>query len=130
VAVTAAAALTVFGYFDHQFDRELRIALAAVALVWVARVPLPRLLARGVGVLAATSMYIFLVHWQVWPVLDRNFEGHVAFVLTVAVGVVVGLAADRAWHGAGAIVGRARSPKAPTSVRSARATDHRSLRTV
>jgi hypothetical protein len=114
--VTGAAALTVFGYFDQQFDRELRIVLAVLALVWVARLPLPRVVARGVGVLAATSLYIFLVHWQVWPVLDRNFEDHVALVLTVAAGVVVGLAVDRAWRGARELAARrwsARGSDAP-----------------
>jgi peptidoglycan/LPS O-acetylase OafA/YrhL len=104
--VTGAAALTVFGYFDQQFDRELRILLAVAALVWVVRVPLPRLVARAVGVLAATSMYIFLVHWQIWPVLDRTFDDRVAYVLTILAGVAVGLAAERAWSGARRLLGQ------------------------
>ena len=51
-------------------------------------------------------MYVFLVHWQVWPVLERNVDDHVAFALTILVGVSVGLAVERAWTAGRRLLGR------------------------
>ena len=88
LAVTLLAVVTTFGYFD-QFDRELRIVLMIGALVWIPSVRLPRPVAVGVGVIAAASMWIFLVHWQVWPVLTPWMHNGLAFWLTIATGVGV-----------------------------------------
>ncbi|MFT4656286.1 MAG: acyl-CoA synthetase (AMP-forming)/AMP-acid ligase II [Ilumatobacter sp.] len=94
VVVTALILVTTFGYFAtvgyaNQFDRELRIALMITALVWIPSLQLPSLLALVVGRIAAASMYIFLIHWQVWPLFTPLMNDRVAFVLTIGVGVLV-----------------------------------------
>ena len=86
--VTALVPLTTIGYFG-QTDREWRIILFVWALVWIPTIPLPRRVGWLVAQVAGASMWIFLVHWQVWPLFTPWFERHVAFLATIAVGVLV-----------------------------------------
>lgn len=100
LVVTAAAIVTTFGYFGSvgytdQFDREARIALMICALVWIPTVRIPRLAAPVVATIAAASMWIFLVHWQVWPALTPIMDDDLAFFLTIASGVAVWWSAER-----------------------------------
>ncbi|MFT4617507.1 MAG: acyl-coenzyme A synthetase/AMP-(fatty) acid ligase, partial [Halioglobus sp.] len=81
--VTALLAVTSVGYFD-QVDREWRIILLGAALIWLPTIPLPRFAARPISVIAAASMHIFLVHWQVWPVFTPWLDLHLALVATIA----------------------------------------------
>jgi hypothetical protein len=92
--VTALLAVTSVGYFD-QVDREWRIILLGAALIWLPTIPLPRLAARPISVIAAASMHIFLVHWQVWPVFTPWLDLHLALVATIATGVAVWWSLDR-----------------------------------
>ncbi|TCB95382.1 AMP-dependent synthetase [Micromonospora zingiberis] len=64
--VTAAAALTVPGFFG-QPAREALIVAGFALLVWLPTVPSVRVVNRVAGVLAASSLYIYLTHWQVYP---------------------------------------------------------------
>ena len=91
LVVTALTAVTAIGYFG-QTDREWRIILFVWALVWIPTIPLPRRLGWLTAQVAGASMWIFLVHWQVWPLFTRVFDRHVAFLATIAAGVLV-------WHG-------------------------------
>jgi len=100
LVVTAATVVTTFGYFDSvgytdQFDREARIALMICALVWIPTVRIPRIVSPVVATVAAASMWIFLVHWQVWPALTPIMDDDVAFLLTIASGVAVWWVAER-----------------------------------
>lgn len=88
LVATAATVATSIGYFG-QTDRELRIILMVTALIWIPRMSMPTPIARVVGTLAAASMWIFLVHWQVWPLLTPWLDDRVAYLLTMASGVVV-----------------------------------------
>ena len=92
--MTALLAVTSVGYFD-QVDREWRIILLGAALIWLPTIPLPRLAARPISVIAAASMHIFLVHWQVWPVFTPWLDLHLALVATIATGVAVWWTFDR-----------------------------------
>ena len=92
--VTALLAVTSVGYFD-QVDREWRIILLGAALIWLPTIPLPRLAAKPTRVIAAASMYIFLVHWQVWPIFTPWLDRHLAIVATIASGVAVWWTVDR-----------------------------------
>jgi hypothetical protein len=86
--------VTSVGYFD-QVDREWRIILLGAALIWLPTIPLPRLAVRPISVIAAASMHIFLVHWQVWPVFTPWLDLHLALVATIATGVAVWWTFDR-----------------------------------
>jgi acyl-CoA synthetase (AMP-forming)/AMP-acid ligase II len=85
--VTAAIAVTVPGYFGlDQLARELLIVAGLVLLVWVPRLPSLRSLNRLAAVLAASSLYIYLTHWQVYPWLYRASPA-----LAVAASLLVGI---------------------------------------
>jgi len=86
--------VTSVGYFG-QVDREWRIILLGTALIWLPTIPVPRLAARLIGVIAAASMHIFLIHWQVWPLFTPWLDRHVALAATVATGVAVWWVLDR-----------------------------------
>jgi acyl-coenzyme A synthetase/AMP-(fatty) acid ligase len=92
--VTALLAVTSIGYFG-QVDREWRIILLGAALIWLPTIPLPRLAARPISVIAAASMHIFLVHWQVWPIFTPWLDRYLALVATIATGVAVWWMLDR-----------------------------------
>ena len=92
--VTVLAAVTTFGYFEtvgrvDQIDRELRILAAVLALVWIRSVRLPTPVAAVTGKVAAASMWIFLVHWQVWPIFTPWLDVRAAYLATIGVGVGV-----------------------------------------
>jgi acyl-coenzyme A synthetase/AMP-(fatty) acid ligase len=86
VAVTAAALLTVPGFFDSPL-REGMVVVALALLVWVPSLPFPRVLSRVAGVLAAGSLYVYLTHWMVYPPLEDDYP-----VLGVLASFAVGLA--------------------------------------
>ncbi len=94
IAVSVAVVLTTVGYFG-QTDRELRIIAMILALTWVPTVLVPRLLGRLITPIAAASMWIFLIHWQVWPLLTPWMHDGVAFWLTIAAGIGVWWAVGR-----------------------------------
>ena len=94
VAVSVAVVLTTVGYFG-QTDRELRIIAMILALTWIPTVLVPRLLATLIAPIAAASMWIFLVHWQVWPLFTPWMHNGLAFWLTIATGVGVWWAVGR-----------------------------------
>jgi acyl-CoA synthetase (AMP-forming)/AMP-acid ligase II len=64
--VTAAIVATVPGFFGEP-AREAVIVAGLSLLVWVRHLPSVALLNRVAGVLAASSLYIYLTHWQVFP---------------------------------------------------------------
>ena len=70
--MTAVAAASVAGFFG-QPAREAVVIGGVVLLTWVATVQVPRLLGRAAGVLASSSLYVYLTHWQVYPHLEDRF---------------------------------------------------------
>ncbi|WP_434992068.1 AMP-binding protein [Arthrobacter sp. Ld5] len=66
--VSAVAVLTVPGFFDHPL-REVTIIVGLLLITWVPALPVPSVLRRVTGWLAAASLYIYLTHWLVYPVL-------------------------------------------------------------
>lgn len=83
----AALALTVIGMVGFFTDptRGATVAAAVVVLALVPRVPLPRLLVPVTGLLAAASLHIYLVQFQVFPHVDH---GLLALALSVTAGVL------------------------------------------
>lgn len=88
LVVTGLTVATTVGYFG-QTDREWRIILFVTALIWLPSIRLPSRIAPLVTTVGAASMWIFLVHWQVWPLFTPLFERHLALAATVGVGVLV-----------------------------------------
>ena len=71
--------------------RELLVLAGLLALFWVPAVRLPHAVARAVAVLAAASMWIYLLHWQVYPWFEDSLPG-----LATALGLGAGVAGWRA----------------------------------
>ncbi|WP_328993981.1 AMP-binding protein [Kribbella sp. NBC_01245] len=67
VLVTIAAAITVPGFFPGELMRESIIVVGFALLVWVPRLPSLGPLTRVAGVLASSSLYIYVTHWQIYP---------------------------------------------------------------
>ena len=85
VVVSVVAAATMVAAFA-QWERDLYVAAGLLALVWVPHVRMPRVLARVAGVLAGASLWIYLVHWQVYPRWEDTAPW-LALAASLAVGV-------------------------------------------
>ncbi|MCX6521138.1 MAG: AMP-binding protein [Actinobacteria bacterium] len=86
VVVSLAVVAAVPGFFGDG-HRELVVVAAMLLLVWVRQVPVPAPAVGVVGTLASASFVVFLVHWQVWPLMLEWFVPWVALAGTLAVGV-------------------------------------------
>ena len=75
------------GFLDDG-AREAVVLAGMLVLVWVPQLRLPRPVVRGLAVLAAASLHVYLVHWQVYPYFedDRPLLG---VVLSLAAGVAL-----------------------------------------
>ncbi|SCF20867.1 Acyl-CoA synthetase (AMP-forming)/AMP-acid ligase II [Micromonospora viridifaciens] len=85
VVVTAVAALTVPGFFGQPY-REAFVVAGFALLVWVPRLPSRPAVNRAVAVLAGSSLYIYLTHWQVMPLIGP-WSPELALVASLAVGI-------------------------------------------
>lgn len=85
VVVTLATIATVPGFFDSA-AREAVVIVGLIALTWVPSLPSLPSLNRVAGLLAGASLYIYLVHWQVFPHLDQ-ISSLLATVASLAAGI-------------------------------------------
>ena len=63
--VCVLLAIGLPGFMDNPI-REVTIAIGIMVLVWCPTVPVPRLIVPALGVLASSSLYIYLTHFQVY----------------------------------------------------------------
>lgn len=84
--VTAAALATVPGFFPGDPGREAIILAGFVLLVWVPSLPSRERLNQLAGLLATSSLYIYLTHWQIFPLID-GFSRHLAFLASLLFGI-------------------------------------------
>ncbi len=70
--VTALVLLGTVGFCDESARNALMFAGMA-ALIWLPTVPWPRLLTGAAGLVASSSLWIYLVHWQVYPHLEYRW---------------------------------------------------------
>jgi acyl-CoA synthetase (AMP-forming)/AMP-acid ligase II len=83
--VTVATLATVPGYFGDP-EREAVMMAGLTLLVWVPSVPSLGVVNRLAAVLAGGSLYIYLTHWQVYPLLDHH-NALLAMVASLVVGL-------------------------------------------
>ncbi|RIQ21635.1 AMP-binding protein [Jiangella rhizosphaerae] len=110
LGLTAVLAATVPGFFGNS-AREIAIVGGVALLLWLATVPCPAQLQRMVSVLASSSLYVYLTHWQVYPHLD-DIHPALAVAASLATGASVWWLAARATtlvSGLGARLGAARA---------------------
>jgi hypothetical protein len=94
VLATALVVASVWGFFGDA-SRELVVIGGLLVLLWARDVPVPRVAQRLVVLLASTSLFIYLTHPQVYPAVRDATSPLVAFVASLVVGVLAGLAAQR-----------------------------------
>ncbi|CAN7357544.1 AMP-binding protein [Arthrobacter sp. LjRoot78] len=83
---SAIAALSIPGFFDNPV-REMTLLAGILVLIWLPSIPVPRGLQRLTGLLASSSLYIYLVHWLVYPPISE-----VSQALAVAASLCAGVA--------------------------------------
>lgn len=83
--VTAVLVLGLYGYFGNT-ERELLVLTGLALLIWLPALRCPSVVAVVAGVVAEASLYIYLTHYQVYPL----FGGH--HLAGVVASVVVGIA--------------------------------------
>jgi hypothetical protein len=91
VLATAATAVATYGFFGDVV-RETLVVAGITCLVWVRSVRVPRPLLRPVTLVASSSLFVYLTHWQVYPHLEEDHP-----VLATLASFAVGIAAHRAY---------------------------------
>ncbi|TFD80601.1 AMP-binding protein [Cryobacterium psychrophilum] len=86
--------LTVPGFFGDP-AREAIANAGLLLLLWIPAVPLPRIVVPALGIVASASLYVHLVPWQVYPLLEDDFP-LLPTLASFAVGIL-------AWHGHSAL---------------------------
>ncbi|MDJ0461918.1 AMP-binding protein [Streptomyces sp. H27-C3] len=85
--VTAAAVATVPGFFPGlQPFREALIIAGFALLVWAPSLPSRGWINRAAGILAGSSLYIYLTHWQIYPHFHGSY-GWLALFTSLAFGI-------------------------------------------
>ncbi len=92
--VTLAVVATIPG-FHGDLQREAVMIGGLALLAWVPTVPSVHLLNRVAGVLAASSLYIYLTHWQVYGRL-ADTAPLLAVLVSLAAGIGYATVATRA----------------------------------
>ena len=92
--VSAVAVTAVIGYYSQVPLRPAIFLTGFLLLVWVPHIPSIAVINRIAGVIASASLYIYLTHWQVYPLLARH-SGVLALVASLVGGVVFGVIVDR-----------------------------------
>jgi acyl-CoA synthetase (AMP-forming)/AMP-acid ligase II len=85
VAVTLAAVLCVPGFFGDP-QRDAVILVGVLLVLWVPTLPVPAPVAPLLATLAGASLFVYLTHWQVYPVL-RPVDPWLAVGASLLVGV-------------------------------------------
>lgn len=71
LAVTAVLIVGVHGYFGDTV-RELLVTAGLVLLIWLPAVRCPAVVAVAAGAVAEASLYIYLTHFQVYPLFGTH----------------------------------------------------------
>lgn len=92
--LSAVVVASVPGFFGD-LTREALMITGLLILLWVGTMVVPAGVNRVASVLASSSLYIYLVHWQVYPLLQADFPA-LALLASLMVGVLYWLVATRA----------------------------------
>ena len=88
VAVSVLAAAAVPGFFGTP-SREGLVLGGLLLVLWLPRIPLVEPLPRLMALVASASLWIYLSHWQVFPVVKRAIGPTAAMLASIAVGVLL-----------------------------------------
>ena len=82
------------GFFDNG-PRGLIVGAAIVAVTWLPALRVPRAATGAITRLAGASLYVYLTHISLHPVLGRNFGPIIAALGSLAFGVATWRVAQR-----------------------------------
>ena len=85
---TVLVVALVPGFFGDG-RRDAIVFAGLLLLTWVRSVPMPHLMARITSEIAGASLAIYLVHWQLYPVLLEHMAPGAVLVICLASGVAV-----------------------------------------
>ena len=88
LVVSALVLLAVPGFFETT-SRDLVVSAGILAVTWTRTVPVPGVVRPIVGLVAASTLWIYLTHWQLYPPLQRLAGPLAATVVSLAAGVAV-----------------------------------------
>lgn len=91
LAVGSTVPLATYGFFGDPV-RETIVVAGVLALLVPWPLLLPRPLARAASALASASLWIYLVHWQVYPDLEAAGLGWLGVVASLLAGLVAAAA--------------------------------------
>ena len=83
--VSVVAVVATVGFFGDPL-REAVVIVGLLVLLWVRSVPVPRLVVPIVGVVASASLFVYLVHWELYPLLEDDAP-FAATLLSFAAGI-------------------------------------------
>ncbi|MDQ0381413.1 AMP-binding protein [Amycolatopsis thermophila] len=94
LTVLAVMTLLVPGYFPEP-GRNLIVFGGLALLIFLPSIRLPRLAARATSLLAASSLYIYLTHYAVFPALLPHFALPVVLAACLGSGIVAWILVQR-----------------------------------
>ncbi|HKY14954.1 MAG TPA: AMP-binding protein [Microthrixaceae bacterium] len=98
LAVTAVASVGCWGFFSIELRNAILLG-GIVLLVWLGTIPVPRPARHVIGPLAASSLGIYLVHGDVYPVVQRMVSfPPAALVVTLVVSLAIARLFAVAWR--------------------------------
>jgi acyl-CoA synthetase (AMP-forming)/AMP-acid ligase II len=86
VAVTVVLAIGLLGYFSN-LEREALVFAGLALLIWLPAIRCPTAVAVVAGTVAEASLYVYLTHYQVYPLFGRHVV--LGVIASVAVGVLL-----------------------------------------
>ncbi|MGW0389986.1 AMP-binding protein [Streptomyces sp. NPDC003042] len=98
LVVTVAALATVPGFFPGDPGREVVVLAGFALLVWVPTLPGRERINQVAGLLATSSLYIYLTHWQIFPLIE-GFSRYLAFLASLLFGIGYALGVTRLMRG-------------------------------
>ena len=108
--VVLALAVGLLGFFPGEPGRTAIVGVGVLLLVRARPVPVPAPVAAPLGILASSSLWIYLTHWQVYPGLEASGRPVLAIAASLAVGIGCGAAYARLARVARTAVRRRRRP--------------------
>lgn len=95
-AVTAVLVVGLIGYFDEP-SRHLMVLTGLALLIWVPAIRCPAGVAVVAGVIAEASLYVYLTHYQVYPLFGSHELVGVVAAIVVGVSVSAAVTLARQW---------------------------------
>jgi acyl-CoA synthetase (AMP-forming)/AMP-acid ligase II len=90
--VSALTLASVWGFFEHEPARDAYVLIGILLLTWVPQVRVPAKAAALAGLLASASMWIYLVHWEIYPHLEHRIP-----IAATLLSLLAGVIAWRLW---------------------------------